>query len=255
MAGQSADGASTPAPDTAAQQKLLTSMASYADQYVSNLPNFICLQVTRQFEAGKHPNHWHKGDVLTSKLIFNERQEDRTLQSVNDKPVIPGTKPWRTPLTTQGEFGILIGNIFAVRSDAAFTWRGWEVLRGKRLAVFDYSIDGAHSTLTLTRLNDLGQAVVPYRGSIYADADSGSIWRITESGFDIPPEVETKSISTTVDYAEVPIAGLSYLLPAHATVLLNTGSSNIRHEIEFKEYRKFEADSKITYVPNGDGPY
>ncbi len=251
LARQSGENAPLSAPDAVQQQKLLSAMERYADQYISNLPNFVCVQVTRQFEAGKQPNHWHKGDVLTSRLIFNDRHEDRTLQLVNEKPVTPGMSRWHTSLTTEGEFGILIGNVFGLRSNPAFTWRGWEVLRGKRLAVFDYSIDGAHSTLTLS-LSDLAQAVVPYRGSVYADAATGGIWRITEAAFDIPPEVRTKSISTVIDYGEVPIGGVTYLLPLHATVLLDTGINNIRHEIEFNEYRKFEADSKITYATDAN---
>ncbi|MGH9614001.1 MAG: hypothetical protein ACRD4P_13065, partial [Bryobacteraceae bacterium] len=46
--------AQTDASPTAAEQnRLLASMHQYAAQYVSNLPNFLCVQVTRQFDAGK----------------------------------------------------------------------------------------------------------------------------------------------------------------------------------------------------------
>lgn len=72
-------------------------MHQYAAQYVSNLPNFLCLQVTRQFEAGKKSNRWHQGYTLVAKLSFNQGREERTLDSLNGKPVGPGKASRRPP--------------------------------------------------------------------------------------------------------------------------------------------------------------
>ncbi len=243
---QTPDWTSRPTPSPAEQEKLLNGMRQYAAGYLSNLPNFICLQITQQFQAGKKANHWHKGDSLTSRLVFNEGREERTLQRINERPIRPGTRPGRTPLTTEGEFGILLSQVFGESSEASFLWNGWDAIDGREVVVFDYSIDKNHSTLSLS-LSDLARAVVPYHGSVYADPVSGAVWRITNSASDIPPEVQTKSISTTIDYGEVAIAGATYLLPTQATVLLSTGSSNIRNQMQFTGYRKFEADSTITY--------
>jgi hypothetical protein len=223
-------------------------MRQYAQQYVSNLPNFMCVQVTHQFEAGKKPARWHKGDTLTSKLVFSNGREERSLELVNDKPVERGSRRWRAPLTTEGEFGILLGTVFGSMPGASFVWSHWEIVRGKHLAVFDYSIDKEHSTLKLS-LGDLAAAVIPYHGSIYADASTGKIWRITNSASDLPAQLDTNSISTTVDYDEIPIGGSRYLLPVAAAVYLTTDSRNLRNVIEFTNYRKFEAQSTITYVP------
>ncbi len=59
------------------------------------------------------------------------------------------------------------------------------MVRGKHLAIFDYSIDKEHSTLRLS-LSDFVAAVVPYHGSIYADPATGAIWRISNSASDLP---------------------------------------------------------------------
>ncbi len=249
--GGQADKAEAPA--IVDQNKLLETMRQYAEQYVSNLPNFVCMQVTRQFEAGKKPAHWHKGDTLTSKLVFSQGHEERSLELVNDKPMRAVTRRWRAPLTTEGEFGILLANVLGSGSDASFAWNGWETVRGKRLAVFDYSIDKEHSTLRLS-LSDLVKGIVPYHGSIYADDATGAVRRITNSAFDIPSELQTKSISTTIDYDDVVISGRNYLLPVQAIVWLTTETGNVRNEIEFTGYRKFETDSVITYGPEHDPP-
>ncbi len=250
-AGAQSDSADS--PGTIDPNKLLDAMRQYADHYISNLPNFVCMQVTRQFEAGRKPTHWHKGDTLTSKLVFSQGREERTLELVNDKPARAGARRRPGPLTTEGEFGILLANVLGAGSDASLAWNGWDSLHGKRVAVFDYSIDKEHSTLRLS-LSDLARGIVPYHGSIYADPATGAIRRITNSAFDIPPELQTRSISTTIEYDDVAIAGKTYILPVQATVWMTTETNNVRNEIEFTGYRKFETDSIITYGPEHDGP-
>jgi hypothetical protein len=37
-----------------------------------------------------------------------------------------------------------------------------------------------------------------------------------------------------------------------ASVTLDTGSHNVLNRIEFREYRKFEAESRITFAPSGN---
>ena len=237
-------------PDPAEQDRLLAAMHQYADQYISNLPNFVCTQVTRQLEAGKKSNRWHPGDTLTTSLMFNRGREQRKLVLVNGKPVEPGQKRWHTPLITEGEFGILLSRVLGEESQAYFTWSRWETLREKRLAVFDYTVDKQHSTLTLS-LSDLAKATVPYSGSVWADPVTGAVWRITDAASDIPPALLTRGISTTIDYGEVLIGEKKYLLPLEATVALLLETKRVRNEMEFQGYRKFEADTVITFGPDG----
>jgi hypothetical protein len=246
-AAQGQSGNVPAAPDESAQNRILAAMHHYAAEYVANLPNFICDQITHQFEAGRKPKHWHKGDILTSKLVFNQGREERTLELVNNKPVEHAFRYWRAPLTSEGEFGMLIETVFGPSSQAEFQWDRWDEFDGSTVAVFDYSIERAHSTLSLS-LSDLAKAVVAYHGSVYADPQTGVIRRISSAAEDIPPEVHTRSIGTVIEYGNVDIAGQKYFLPLSAIVSLATESGNVRNEIEFRNYRKFEADSHITYA-------
>lgn len=250
VAGQTSDQASPAAPSAAVQEKLVAAMREYAEQYVANLPNFICTQVTEQFEAGHKTTHWHRGDTLTSKLVFNEGREERSLELVNDKPRKSGGRSWRTPLVTEGEFGMLLNSIFGEASNAAFSWNSWDLVAGKRVAVFDYTIDGNHSTLSLS-LSDLARAIVAYHGSVYADPATGVVWRITNRVTEIPRQIQTKSVSTTIEYEKTAIGSANYVLPVEASIWLSTEANDIRNEIRFKDYRKFEADSTITYTSGG----
>jgi hypothetical protein len=237
------EGPST--PGVADQQKILDSIRDYAGDYISHLPNFICQQITQQLEAGKKPTKWRKGDTIVSKLVFSEGREQRSLQSVNDKPVAP-SRFIRRPLVTEGEFGVLLANVFNDKTEAAFSWSGWQTLRGRRVAVFDFDVAKEHSTLRLS-LSDLAHATVPYHGTVFADPSSGAVLRITNSAYDIPAAVRTRSIATTIDYDPVAIGGRDYLLPVEASVLLDTGSHHVWNRMQFRDYQKFGADSTITF--------
>ena len=246
-AARAQSAASQEPPSGAEQDKLLDAMRAYGERYVSRLPNFLCVQVTRQFEAGRKSKHWSKGDTLTSKLSFSQGKEHRTLELVNGKQIKPGRKKWRTPLTTESEFGTLLGQVLG-DSGTAFTWNRWDTLRGRRVAVFDYIVDKQHSTLSLS-LSDLVKAVIPYHGSVYTDPVNGTVWRISDTATEIPPALQTRGLSTTIDYKETQIGGAEYLLPLQATVSLLLDRKKIRNEIGFQDYRKFEADSEITFGP------
>jgi hypothetical protein len=226
---------------------MLEAMEQYGAQYVASLPNFLCVQVTHQFEAGYSSNRWRKGDTLTSRLSFRDGEEKRTLDLVNGKPADPLKQPRHTPLTTEGEFGTLLGLIVDPGTDATFTWDRWETVHGKRLAVFDYTVDKEHSTRKM-QLRDVAEAVLPYHGSMFIDPDTGAVWRITDAAdSDIPPQLQMRQISTVIDYAETQIGGKTYLLPATASITVVSFAGNVRNDLEFQDYRKFEADSVIKF--------
>jgi hypothetical protein len=172
-------------PSSAEQNPMLDKMHEYAQHYESNLPNFVCIQRNTQLEAGKKSDRWKKGDVLTSRLTFNDGKEERKLELVNGKQLQQVRRRWRTPLVSEGEFGVLLSRVLGSDSEAVFRWNRWDSFRGRRVAVFDYSIDKAHSTLSL-QLSNLVKATIPYHGSVYADPNTGAVWRITDTATDIP---------------------------------------------------------------------
>ncbi len=245
-------------PSAAEQTAMLAHMTQYADQYVNNLPNFLCVLVTEQYEANKKGEHWRKGDTLTARLAFTEGRERRTLELVNDKSVHQVTHRWRTPLTTEGEFGRLIQMVFDQGTQASFDWNRWDTVQGKRVAVFNYVVDQRHSTMRLG-LSDLASAIVPYHGAVFADPETGSIYQVYEAATEIPKELKTREIGTKIEYAEISIGETKYLLPVHASVLMKSDQNQVRNELDFHDYRKFGAESSIKFgddagAANGSAP-
>jgi len=237
---------SQPAPPLINPDDLLQSMRRYGRDYITRLPDFICLQTTEEFDSGKKATRWHRGDTLTSKLLFSEGHEKRTIEAVNGHPVRTGSRRvLRRPLTTEGEFGILLSNVLGSASQPQIKWGGTATVDGMEMAVFEYAIDRQHSTLKLG--SSYSAAIVPYHGSIYADPQSGAVLRITNEVSEIPAELEIDEILTDISYGKVTIGTLEYLLPVAASVRMRTPSRNLRHEIKFVNYQKFETESHITY--------
>ena len=113
-----------------------------------------------------------RNDPLVSAKLSTLSRIDgelRTLDLVNGKSIEAGSRRRRAPLVTEGEFGILLGSVLGPKSEAFFTWSRWETLRGKRLAVFDFSVDKQHSTLSLN-LSDLVKAVAELSAAPVRDA-------------------------------------------------------------------------------------
>lgn len=233
-------------PTSEQQSAMLAAMARFAGQYVSNLPNFICLQVVEQYQGNKKAEHWRKGDTLSLRLAYSDRKEHRTLEQVNDKPVESRTKSWRHPMQTEGEFGPMLANLFSDASDTQFDWNRWETIDGRRLAVFDYKIDKEHSQAKLgdTYVHDV---TVPTHGSVFGDPETGEIFKVSSDITDIPSELAQREADTSVVYNYVTIGASKYLLPSHVTVLMKTKDTSLRNVSEFRDYKKFEAESTLKF--------
>jgi hypothetical protein len=227
------------------QVDLINKMRSYAESYEAGLPNFICKQVTTHYESGTKHTAWHKGDTVTAQLSFSNGQEHSAIKLINNKPAPPRVPTWRWHLSTAGEFGAILVQPFAEQSEAKFEWKGWETVAGQRTAVFVYNVDKENSTLKLSFFGV--SSIVAYKGTVWADPNSGRVVQIQEQAVNIPDELQMQAISTLLQYAYVAISGKQYLLPAHAEIVERTDRRVDRNVIEFQEYRKFEAESTLTF--------
>ncbi len=225
---------------------MLAAMARFAERYVSNLPNFLCLQVIEQYQGNKKGEHWRKGDTLSLRLAYSDKQEHRTLEQVNNKPLETRNRGWRHTMQTEGEFGPLMANLFSDASEAQFDWAHWEMVSGRRLAVFNYKIDKEHSA---ARLGDayVHDVAVPTYGSVSGDPETGEIFKVVSDISEIPSELSQREADTTVTYDYVTIGANKFVLPSHITVTMRTNNTALRNESEFRDYKKFEAESTLKF--------
>ena len=256
----------------AQQAALLEKTREYTLRYILNLPDFICRRKTRRYDDVFEPlspaiyRGLRARDTISSELTFSHGKESDAPQFV-DRPTCGAVQEG---LTSYGEFGSIIGALFAPGSETKTAWSHWEVLNGKRVAVFSYAVDSGHSRYTIVwcckaygPFQVSSQAQTAYEGELFVDADSGAILRITRKAKP-PTDFPTMRTDTVVEYGFVDIGGKSHLCPLRSVIASTASSSSTRYhgwvlhylnELEFTDYQKFVASSTLRFgtPPKGVG--
>jgi hypothetical protein len=251
--GINVKAAPIPPPDSVRQAQILDSIKQYALSYNQNLPNFICVRVTRRY-INLRPNddRYEAIGTILAQVGYHDGHEEDKVFSVNGKLVNMGVNeaPRQGGAFSTGEFADLMRSIFDPQSQADFGWDHWGTLRGQRMAVFNYFIDSGHSSFSISY--DEGRAdeqriFTAYKGLIYADPNTGTISRITFNAVDIPKSFPVQEAIDILDYGEQEISGNTYICPLSAKLWMRSRDQKTRNEIEFRNYRKFETGSTIQY--------
>ena len=79
------------------------------------------------------------------------------------------------------------------------------------------------------------------------DAENHQVLRLSIEAEEIPHDFPIRAASTTLDYDYATIAGRSFLLPSRAVMEMDEGRVATRNEIQFRQYRRFTADTKIDF--------
>jgi hypothetical protein len=122
------------------------------------------------------------------------------------------------------------------------------------MAIYNYFIDSAHSIWYLEDKNSDQRIKTAYKGLIYADPSTGEIDRITFEAVDLPKSFPINKTSEVLDYDLVTIQGQPFVLPLSAKLWMKSGRESSKNEIEFRMFRKFEADSFIKYDLDPNAP-
>jgi len=232
-------------PTEQEQERILNAVRTYAADYTKRLPDFICTQVTRRYTGDARRGTGDRPDVITIRLSFFGQQEDYKVISVNGQPsALPMDQ--LGGVTSRGEFGTQLKMLFKPESRASFAWKRWAILRNHRMHVYSYRILRANSQWHV-KYENRNSAAIGYRGLIYVDSDTEMVAKITGEAEDIPATVPILQAWTELDYDFVTINANEYLLPLRSATRMGTARFQSRIEVEFREYRKFGSESKISF--------
>jgi hypothetical protein len=85
-----------------------------------------------------------------------------------------------------------------------------------------------------------------FHGVVYADPMDGMVMRLEVAG-DVPPGSLFDETGWDVDYRPVKLSGRELILPVKAGTRFRRANSLWRNEMQFTGYRKYEADSTVTF--------
>ena len=211
--------------------------------YSERLPNFICREVMTRMAKQGHQG-WHTLDVVEADIVYEDRKESYRNIKINGKPVkremdqLEGS--W-----SMGEFASTLISIFAPSSQTRFRFSRFSDVAGLPVKVYKFSISEPNSRWHVEAQDE---TITPaYDGTVWIHEETAQVLRIESHAVDLPKDFGLDAIEVTVDYSRIRISGGEYLLPVKSDNLgCWRGTSRCaRNTIEFRNYRRFSAESTI----------
>ncbi len=236
-----------PPPSADEQDKVIEEAREYALNYTKQLPNFICVQVTRRdVDPTGSGNNWYHSDTITARLSYNGVENYEVILH-NNQPVTNG-KDMRQfgGATSEGEFGSMLAALFEPATHTQFNWDHWGTLRRRKAYVFAYDVQQEFSRFRV-EADDATTIEPAYRGLVYIDYETKAVLEIVMTPHDMPATFPIREISSKLDYDFETIGDTRYMLPLKSELTSTRARQMSKNDIEFRLYRKFGTESSIKF--------
>ena len=243
-----------PPPTPEEAQALIADARERALGYKKGLPNFMCVeQINRSLDLSGKGN-WQHRDTITELMRFHDKQESRVVLEVDGRRAASSDPDSIRGAQSTGEFGGVLSAIFEPSAKAEFHWKETDTLSNSTVQVFDYRVLKENSAFSVRGSNGL-EPTVGFHGKIFIESATRSVRRVSLIAEDVPKDFPTHASSISVDYDYVAINSHDYLLPISAEVSMLEGRhEGVLNTIEFRDYKRFGSNSKITYVSPEEKP-
>ncbi len=232
-------------PAASDQTAMIARMREAALKYSDRLEDFLCTEVmTRSVGQAGANTHWKLLETQELELGYIAHGEHYRLLKVNGQTTDLEKRIRKGYFRPGGEFGTALRWIFDPKAAAEFNW--------DHDCVFRYRVPEPTSTYVMRA--DADYVRMAHHGFVTADCSSGMVTRI---------QIETEPASVIrrgskvalgmqldVRYGVASVASKEFLLPREAVEIGHFGKTLTKAEIQFGDYRRYEANSKITFDQN-----
>ena len=216
-----------------------------AGDYSDSLPDFVVNQFTTRYASNSRPPRWEALDVVSAEVACVKGQEEYRNVAINGritKRPIEKSGSWST-----GEFVTVLQDVLSRMTNAAFVKRGEDRIAQRKAFVYDYTVKQTNSHWTVVATEASYRPA--YQGAIWIDKETHRVLRIEMRSLSLPSDFPFEKAELILDYDSVRIDNGVFLLPVHSENLLCTRDSDLcsRNVIDFRNYRKFTAESNIQF--------
>jgi hypothetical protein len=235
-------------PQSGDEDEVIAQARDEAFSFSETLPNYVVKQYTTRYattSARGGRTSWHAIDTVTADVVSEDGKESYKNVLVNGKApreAVEKTGAWST-----GEFSSMQQDILSPATAADFRNKRSTTIVNRSAFRFDFTVEQRNSHWDV---HAEGETYAPgYSGAIWIDKASSRVLRIEISAEKIPRAFPLDTVESAIDYDFVLIGDAKYLLPAHSEALScrrGTGDCT-RNVIDFRNYKKFGAETNITF--------
>jgi hypothetical protein len=211
------------------------------------------MQVTRREEDRTGTgDHYQSVDKLQEQLTYNDHQEKYIVQAVNGQMVEHRDHMKMGGAMSSGEFGSMMYEIFEPTTAAEFHWDRLRKLDGVIMNSYTYRVTQERSHYSIYHSGVNRTIIAGYHGAIYARQSDNVIIKITLECEDIPHDFPIKEVKSDLRYDVRKLSGHEFILPVSWQNVSRDGNALSRNTAEFSLYKKYEADTNITFATDDD---
>jgi hypothetical protein len=226
--------------------EILNDIKEKARQNLTRLPDYICAQTIERSRRPDAESKMAPFDTLRLEVgLIGDRElfawpdsarfEDKELNELIQRGTIGN-----------GAFALHARNVF-LSGAPAFTFIDEETLEGKRALRYDFDVPGERSTYKL-RVQPR-EALVPFHGSFWVDAETLDLMRLKVEVDDIPEELGLALARDEMSYARMPIGSGSFLLPSSSELnMVGLGGNASRNLATFSGCKQYVGESSISFL-------
>jgi hypothetical protein len=234
-------------PGAASADPVIDAARQKTISFDETLPDYIVKQFTTRYATdpkSRSREAWKQLDLVTADVVYDHGRESYANVLDNGKRAkdIQQTGAW-----SQGEFASVLKTLLSPASEARFSNKQPVTIVNRPAYRYDYVVDQPHSNW-LIQAN--GESYRPsYSGGIWIDKETCRVLRIEMAARDMPREFPLDTVKSSVDYDFVAIEDHRFLLPvgSEAVSCIRGTSECTRNVIGFRGYKKYGADTSITF--------
>jgi hypothetical protein len=223
-----------------------------AFSFAETLPNYVVKQFTTRYEteaARGGQTSWRALDTVSADVVSEGGKESYKNILINGKPpkeAVDKSGSWST-----GEYSSVLLDVLSPGTRADFHNKRSTTIANRDAWRYEYSVEQPHSHWQVeASVEGSSKSYYPeYTGVIWIDKETSRVLRVELAARNMPKTFPLDTVESAVDYDNVLIGDSKFLLPVHSDILSCERGTSIcdRNTIDFRNYKKFSADTSITF--------
>jgi hypothetical protein len=217
--------------------------------FSKTLPNFVVKQVTVRYEtfaARAGQTSWHALDTVSADVVSEDGRESYKNILINGKPPKEAIEK-SAGVWSKGEFSSVQLDVLSPQTRANFHNKRSTTIANRAAYSYDFSVERMNSHWNIQSNSD--SYMPDYTGVIWIDKDTSRVLRIELEARNMPKTFALDTVESAIDYDFVQIGDGKFLLPVHSEALdCERGTNSCsRNVLDFRDYKKFTADTSISF--------